>query len=140
MDLNLTHETYTKINTLYKRDEKGNIVIGDFSLPEFKYLYNNKWLAFEKIDGTNMSFYWDGHEMQIHGKSENSSIPSMLMDTMKNILTEEKLAEVFSIKYDENGNEILRQFYDVDDQLTTGYGKYAIFEKHNRVIVRTDVF
>ena len=106
MDLNLTHETYTKINTLYKRDEKGNIVIGDFSLPEFKYLYNNKWLAFEKIDGTNMSFYWDGHEMQIHGKSENSSIPSMLMDTMKNILTEEKLAEVFSIKYDENGNEV----------------------------------
>lgn len=106
MDFKLTHETYTKINTLYKRDEKGKIVIGDFSLPEFKYLYNNKWLAFEKVDGTNMSFYWDGHEMQIHGKSENSSIPSMLMDTMKTILTEEKLAEVFPIKYDENGNEV----------------------------------
>lgn len=102
----LCHQTYTKINTLYKRDEKGNIVIGDFSLPEFKYLYNNKWLAFEKIDGTNMSFYWDGHEMQIHGKSENASIPSMLMDTMKTILTEEKLAEVFPIKYDENGSEV----------------------------------
>ena len=102
----LCHQTYTKINTLYKRDEKGNIVIGDFSLPEFKYLYNNKWLAFEKIDGTNMSFYWDGHEMQIHGKSENASIPSILMDTMKTILTEEKLAEVFPIKYDENGNEV----------------------------------
>lgn len=106
MDFKLTHETYTKINTLYKRDKKGNIVIGDFSLPEFKYLYNNKWLAFEKVDGTNMSFYWDGHEMQIHGKSENDSIPSMLMDTMKTILTEEKLAEVFPIKYDENGNEV----------------------------------
>ena len=102
----LCHQTYTKINTLYKRDEKGNIIIGDFSLPEFKYLYNNKWLAFEKIDGTNMSFYWDGHEMQIHGKSENASIPSMLMDTMKTILTEEKLSEVFPIKYDENGNEV----------------------------------
>ena len=102
----LCHQTYTKINTLYKRDEKGNIVIGDFSLPEFKYLYNNKWLAFEKVDGTNMSFYWDGHEMQIHGKSENASIPSILMDTMKTILTEEKLAEVFPIKYDENGNEV----------------------------------
>lgn len=102
----LCHQTYTKINTLYKRDEKGNIIIGDFSLPEFEYLYNNKWLAFEKVDGTNMSFYWDGHEMQIHGKSENASIPSMLMDTMKTILTEEKLAEVFPIKYDENGNEV----------------------------------
>lgn len=106
MDFKLAHETYTKINTLYKRDEKGNIVIGDFSLPEFKYLYNNKWLAFEKVDGTNMSFYWDGHEMQIHGKSENASIPSTLMDTMKTILTKEKLAEVFSIKYDENGKEV----------------------------------
>ena len=40
MNFNEVHQTYTKINTLYKRDEKGNIVIGDFSRPEFEYLFN----------------------------------------------------------------------------------------------------
>ena len=52
-----SHQTYTKINTLYKRDTRGNIMLGDFSRPEFSYLYHNKWRAFEKVDGTNMSFY-----------------------------------------------------------------------------------
>lgn len=100
------HQTYTKIQTLYKRDTKGNIIIGDFSRPEFAYLYDVKWKAFEKVDGTNMSYYWDGHNMQIHGKSENASIHSCLLTVMEGLLNEDKLREVFPIKYDENGNEI----------------------------------
>ena len=101
-----SHLTYTKINTLYKRNEKGMIMLGDFSRPEFEYLYNVKWKAFEKVDGTNMSYYWDGHNMQIHGKSENASIPSRLLTVMEGLLNEDKLREVFPIKYDENGNEV----------------------------------
>ena len=101
-----SHLTYTKINTLYKRDEKGKIMMGDFSRPEFEYLYNVKWRAFEKVDGTCMSYYWDGHNMQIHGKSENASIPSRLLTVMEGLLNEDKLREVFPIKYDENGNEV----------------------------------
>lgn len=100
------HQTYTKINTLYKRDTKGNLMIGDFSRPEFAYLYDVKWKAFEKVDGTNMSYYWDGHNMQIHGKSENASIPGRLLTVMERLLNEDKLREVFPIKCDENGNEV----------------------------------
>lgn len=99
------HWKYTKINTLYKRDEKGKIMYGEFSRPEFEYLYNNKWLAFEKIDGTNMSYYWDGHEMQIHGKTENATIPAHLLKKMEQILSPEKLAEILPIEHDEEGNE-----------------------------------
>lgn len=106
MDFNEVHRTYTKINTLYKRDEKGNIILGDFSRPELAYLYDNKWRAFYKVDGTNMSYYWDGHELQIHGKSEKANIPSKLNTAMQNLLSVEKLQEVFPIKYDEEGNEI----------------------------------
>ena len=47
---------YQKINTLWKRDNKNCIVMGDFSLPEFEYLRDVQWLAEEKIDGTNMSW------------------------------------------------------------------------------------
>lgn len=100
------HLTYTKINTLYKRDEKGNIILGDFSRPEFAYLYDNKWRGFYKVDGTCMSYYWDGHELQIHGKTEKANISSKLNTAMQNLLSVEKLQEVFPIKYDEEGNEI----------------------------------
>lgn len=106
MNFNEVHRTYTKINTLYKRDEKGNIILGDFSRPEFAYLYDNKWRGFYKVDGTNMSYYWDGYELQIHGKSEKANIPFKLNTAMQNLLSIEKLQEVFPIKYDEEGNEI----------------------------------
>lgn len=106
----MEHRTYTKINTLYKRYRDGElnncIILGDYSDIETEYLKDNKWLCFEKIDGTNMSYYWDGHEVDIHGKSENAQIPPHLYKKMKELVTAEMLSKVFPIKYDENGNEI----------------------------------
>ena len=106
MDFKDCHLTYTKINTLYKRDEKGKIMFGEYSRPEFEYLINNKWMAFEKVDGTNVSFYWDGKELQIHGKNDSTNIPKHLMEEMESILPIDKLRETFHVKFDENGNEI----------------------------------
>lgn len=102
----LKHKTYCKINTLYKRDEKGKIMIGEFSRPEFEYLHNLPWIAYEKIDGTNMSYYWDGHTLEIHGKTENASIPNSLINKMSTMVTKEMMEKVFPVKYDESGNEI----------------------------------
>ena len=102
----LKHRTYCKINTLYKRDEKGKIILGDFSRPEFEYLHNLPWIAYEKIDGTNMSYYWDGHTLEIHGKTENASIPPHLYKKMESLVTKEMMEKVFPLKYDEAGNEI----------------------------------
>jgi hypothetical protein len=104
--LKLKHRTYCKINTLYKRDEKGKIILGDFSRPEFEYLHNLPWIAYEKIDGTNMSYYWDGHTLEIHGKTENASIPPHLYKKMESLVTKEMMEKVFPLKYDEAGNEI----------------------------------
>lgn len=102
----LKHKVFTKINTLYKRDEKGKIMIGEFSRPEFEYLHNLPWIAYEKIDGTNMSYYWDGHTLEIHGKTENASIPNSLINKMSTMVTKEMMEKVFPVKYDESGNEI----------------------------------
>jgi hypothetical protein len=136
-ELKIPHMVYTKINTLYKRDEKGKIMMGDFSRPEFEYLHDVKWIAYEKIDGTNMSFYWDGHDMEIHGKTENASIPPRLLEAMNAIMTPEKLAEVFPIKYDENNFEvpmrviIYGEGYGVGIQ--KGGGRYAKDENRFKV-------
>lgn len=107
---------YQKINTLYKRDCKNNIIIGDYSLPEFEYLKNCSWDVSEKVDGTNMSYEILFDELgnvlhtTIHGKTENANIPTTLNDVMQNklsnILESGILAETFKqTKIDSNGNE-----------------------------------
>lgn len=81
-------ETYTKINTLYCRYQfKGNecpnqkwlkfrnkIILGEFSNIEAKYLFDNLWEAYSKIDGTNskIAFFPSTGEIKIGGKSDNA--------------------------------------------------------------------
>ena len=49
---------YHKIQSIYKRDEKTRKFIeGQWSLPEFEYLQNNRWLWTDKVDGTNIRVY-----------------------------------------------------------------------------------
>lgn len=110
---------YQKINTLYKRDaaNKNAIIIGDYSLPEFKYLKNCVWDVTEKIDGTNMSyeifFYGDGEiaAINIHGKTENANIPKDLLAVMESKMQELQDNGTFTEAFkrtskDEDGNEV----------------------------------
>lgn len=90
----LAHETYTKINTLYNRDEKGKIQLGEFSRPEFFMLYNTPWRWYLKIDGTNTSIHWDG-ELRIDGKTEQAHWDSRTMDFLKALITKEKMEAIF---------------------------------------------
>ena len=81
-------QTFTKINTLYKRYQfkgtdcpnqkwlkfKNKIILGDFSNIEAKYLFHNLWEAYSKIDGTNskIAFFPSTGEIKIGGKSDNA--------------------------------------------------------------------
>lgn len=95
---------YSKINTLYKRHEDGLlkhcIIPGDFSDPETELLKDLKWKWYEKIDGTNMSFYLykNGYtyDFGIHGKTESANIPAHLQNKMYSLLDEDKLVKYFS--------------------------------------------
>lgn len=52
-----SENTYQKINTLYKRDEKGKIMPWEsWVSPELEWMRKLKFEATEKIDGTNMRF------------------------------------------------------------------------------------
>ena len=81
-------ETYTKINTMYKRyifdaskcpnskwaKFKNKIILGEFSFKEAGYLFNCPWEATSKIDGTNSKiafFPSDGH-IEVGGKTEKA--------------------------------------------------------------------
>ena len=81
-------ETYTKINTLYKRyvfdaskcpnkawaKFKNKIILGEFSFKEASYLFNCPWEATSKIDGTNskIAFFPSTGEIRVEGKTEKA--------------------------------------------------------------------
>ena len=67
-------QPYHKINSVYKRDEKGKFT-KEFSIPEFEYLFHNIWIGTEKIDGTNIRIGWDGENVTIGGRMQKAQLP-----------------------------------------------------------------
>lgn len=81
-------ETYTKIDTIYKRYQfsgkdcpnqkwlkfRNKIILGVFSNIEAKYLFDCLWEAYSKIDGTNskIAFFPSTGEIKVGGKTDNA--------------------------------------------------------------------
>ena len=62
-------QTYHKIETLFERDEKTKKLInGKFRDETIEFLKDNTWVFTEKVDGTNIRVYWDGHRVQFAGR------------------------------------------------------------------------
>jgi hypothetical protein len=81
---------YHKIHTIFKRDEKGKLIFGDFSRPEFEYLQHNDWEWTEKVDGTNIRVMWKDGMVKFGGKTDRASIPSKLMNNLIEMFPEHK--------------------------------------------------
>lgn len=69
---------------MFKRDmeNKGKIIIGSWTLPEFEYLKNNHWIFTEKVDGTNIRVMFDGNEIKYNGKSDNAQLHADLIENL----------------------------------------------------------
>ena len=102
-------KTYHKINTIFKRDmeNKGEMVIGKFAMPEIEYLKDNQWVFTEKVDGTNIRIMFDGEEIRYRGKTDNAQLHVDLIENLRKMF-EDKLdlfKETFENKTD-NPTEI----------------------------------
>jgi len=118
-----SENTYQKINTIFKRDNKNVIMqYAGFVTPELEYLRSLKWRGEEKIDGTNIRIevtprieyvidtvnnieYEETNEIlgvhfdvTIKGKIDNSQIPSMLKKYMEDNYPKEKVLEAIGLK------------------------------------------
>lgn len=84
--------TYHKINSVYKRDSKGNFIIGEYSCQEFQYLESCDWVWTEKVDGMNTRVIWDGEsiELKFAGKSDNAQIPAKLQSRLSELFPIDK--------------------------------------------------
>jgi ATP-dependent RNA circularization protein (DNA/RNA ligase family) len=86
---------YHKINSLFKRGDKGEFLFDKFSTPEFEYLYKNGWIGTEKIDGRNTRIHWDGEKVALGGRTENSQIPAFLVNKLQELTDSFNWQEVF---------------------------------------------
>ena len=127
-------ETYTKINSLYKRyafeakncpnkkwlKMRNKIIMGEFSDKEAEYLFDCMWEAYSKIDGTNskIAFFPSTGEIKIGGKTDKASsqhgqfeMLQEIADRIKPILCEmfpKESARFVEVKGDDNKV----QYYD----------------------------
>jgi len=79
---------YHKIKTVFNRDPETKyktLLMGEYSLPEFEYLKDNKWVFTEKVDGTNIRVMFDGEKIIFGGKTDRASIPSQLANRLNEL-------------------------------------------------------
>lgn len=89
---------YHKIQTVFKRDpgtKFKTLLEGEFSLPEFSWLANNKWIFTEKVDGTNIRIKKDIDSISFGGRTDNAQIPTRLLDELTKMFYTENMRAVF---------------------------------------------
>lgn len=94
---------YPKISAPFKRaDGTKKFILRQWINPTLEYLKDNRWIFTEKVDGTNIRIYWDGHRVSFHGRTNKAEIPthlnSYLTETFLNNETEEMFEQVFGEK------------------------------------------
>lgn len=75
---------YHKIETVFERDMEGTkkLIEGAYRDPLVEFLKDVTWRFTEKIDGTNIGIYWDGHKVHFQGRTEKANIPAFLLDRL----------------------------------------------------------
>lgn len=93
---------YHKIETLFERDLKTKKLIeGQFRNKTIEYLKDLKWQFTEKIDGTNIRIYWDGHKVSFYGRTDKAHIPVELANRLMELFGGETNEEIFEQKFGE---------------------------------------
>lgn len=94
---------YVKIETPYKRDERGTkkLIEGDFRNEAVEYVSNLPWVWTEKIDGTNIGVVWDGHNVTFQGRTERAQIPAELVNRLNELFGGNVNEELFEQKFGE---------------------------------------
>lgn len=81
---------------------RGKIIEGTFSEPEFEYLANNEWVFTEKVDGTNIRVMWNGEKVVFGGKTDNASIPVFLLYKLQELFEGTAKRQLFISKFNQN--------------------------------------
>lgn len=114
---------YHKIETIFKRDMEGTkkLILGEYRNEAVEFLADNTWQFTEKIDGTNISVHWDGHEVHFHGRTEKAQIPKHLLEKLEIMFGGNANEELFEQTFGEKEMVLFGEGYGVKIQ---NGGKY----------------
>lgn len=97
---------YHKIPNVFLRSiETKKIVEGQYSTMELDFLRNLAWDFTEKVDGTNIRIVWDGHKVQIKGRTDKASIPTVLLDRLMELFAGNVNEQIFEQVF--GGKEVM---------------------------------
>lgn len=113
---------YHKIETLFERDEKTKkLIIGKFRNPTVEFLKDNIWTFTEKVDGTNIRVFWNGHNVEFGGRTDNAQIPAHLINRLSELFGGETNAQMFEQKFGETPVELFGEGYGIKIQKGGAY-------------------
>src|SRR3990167_7914906 len=97
------NKEYHKIETLFERDMEGSkkLIEGSFRNECVEYLKDNQWVFTEKVDGTNIRIYWDGHCVIFSGRTDNAQLPSSLVQVLNKLFLGITNEQIFEQKFAE---------------------------------------
>lgn len=109
---------YTKIQTVFNRDEQGTkkLIEGSFRNKAVEFLANNKWICTEKIDGTNIGIVWDGHRVSFQGRTEKAQIPAHLVNVLNEMFGNNQTEELFEQLFGEKNVILFGEGYGLKIQ------------------------
>lgn len=92
-------QEYQKIPGPFRRDTEGpnrnKVILGAWTSPELEYLAGLDWVWTEKVDGTNIRVWWDGHRVTYNGRTDNAQIPAKLLPVLDDLVPEELFEQQF---------------------------------------------
>ncbi len=99
---------YPKIQTLFKRTEKGELILGDWTDPTFKYLAGLPWRCTEKINGTNIRIIISPLKdkspwVYFGGRTENAQLSAKLVDWLTAKFRSDEMLETLNKKFPDGG-------------------------------------
>lgn len=114
---------YVKIETVFNRDVNGTkkMIEGSFRNETVEYLKDSKWDFTEKIDGTNIRVFWDGHKVSFGGRTEKSEIPVELLEYLYNTFATNEVEELFEQKFGDKEVILFGEGYGGKIQGNKGY-------------------
>lgn len=94
---------YHKIETAFNRDIDGTkkLIEGYFRSETLEYLKDCMFVWTEKVDGTNVRIYWDGHTVTLGGRTDKAQIPADLVNYLNKVFCTNEAEELFEQKFGE---------------------------------------
>jgi len=88
---------YHKIETLFQRDIEGTkqLIEGKYRNETLEFLKDLPFTWTEKVDGTNVRIFWDGHKVSFGGRTDKAQMPVRLVDKLNMYFGGETNAQLF---------------------------------------------